>query len=358
MATTGLTRELRRVDWGAAERRASLLCLPAIAIGLIGGLAAGHRSAALVIAGSAQSVGFGAFQRRLWFRGGPMVLATLGMALSAAVGEMAANLPWTLLLLVTFWAFCYGMSDAISSPASWVGQQCCVFLIVSGAVPDTPHGAVLRAGGVLAGGLLQFLCILLLWRFFAPARTTYSDPIVHAPGWQRRAGLENLTFRSATFRYALLLALTGFVAQGLAHLVHFPNAYWIPMIALIIMKPDLLLTNARSIARLGGTFVGAVVATLIAMTLRPDGIWLSMLIVVSMYLAYALQNVNYALYAIPLTSYIAFILALGKTPEAATAEHRVIATAIAGSVAMVIHAIYVREELHRIARTFLPRTAA
>src|ERR1700729_4505755 len=110
MATTALTRELRRVDWEAAEWRASLLCLPAIAIGLIGGLAAGHRSAALVIAGSAQSVGFGAFPRRLWFRGGPMVLATLGMTLSAAVGERAGNLPWAPLLLVTSRAFCYGRS--------------------------------------------------------------------------------------------------------------------------------------------------------------------------------------------------------------------------------------------------------
>ena len=358
MATTGLTRELRRVDWEAAEWRASLLCLPAIAIGLIGGLATGHRFAALVIAGSAQSVGFGAFQRKLWFRGGPMVLATLGMALSAVVGEMTAHLPWTLLVLITFWAFCYGMSNAISSPASWVGQQCCVFLIVSSAVPGTTHAAVLRAGGVLAGGLLQFLCILLLWRFFAPARTTYSDPIVHPPGWQRRAILENLTFRSATFRYALLLALTGLVAQGLAHRMHFPNAYWIQMTALIIMKPDLLLTNARSIARLGGTFVGAALATLVAMTLRPDGIWLSLLIVVSIYLAYALQNVNYALYAVPLTAYIAFILAVARTPEANTAEHRVIATAIGGAVAMVLHAIYVREELQRVARNFLPNEAA
>jgi hypothetical protein len=107
MATSGLTHELRRVDWDAAEWRASLLCLPAIAIALISALAAGHRFAAVVIAGSAQSVGFGAFQRRLWFRGGPMVLATLGMALSAAVGELAANLPWAMLLAVTFWAFCY-----------------------------------------------------------------------------------------------------------------------------------------------------------------------------------------------------------------------------------------------------------
>jgi uncharacterized membrane protein YccC len=357
MAATGLTHELRRVDWDAAEWRASLLCLPAIAIALIGALSVGHRFAAVVIAGSAQSVGFGSFQRPLWFRGGPMVLATLGMALSAAVGELAAHVPWAMLVLVTFWAFCYGMSNAISSPASWVGQQCCIFLIVSSAVPGTPDEAALRAAGVLVGGFLQFFCILLLWRFFAPARSTYSEPGIHTPGWQRRAILKNLTFRSSIFRYALLLALTGLISQGIAQWLHFPNGYWIPMTALIIMKPDLLLTNARSIARVGGTFAGAALATLVAATLRPDGIWLSVLIILSMYLAYALQNVNYALYAIPLTSYIAFILAVGRTPETSTAEHRVIATAIAGAVAMVIHALYVREELHRIARSLLPKPA-
>jgi hypothetical protein len=355
MATNGLTHELRRVDWNTAEWRASLLCLPAIAISLIAALAAGHRFAALVIAGSAQSVGFGAFQRRLWFRGGAMVLATLGMALSAAVGELAANLPWVLLLLVTFWAFCYGMSGAISSPASWVGQQCCIFLIVSSAVPGAPAQATLRAAGVLAGGLLQFLCILFLWRFCPPARTTVSDPVLHPPGWQRRAVIENLTFRSSTFRYALLLALTGFVSQAIAQQVHFPNAYWIPMTALIIMKPDLLLTHARSIARIGGTLVGAALATLLAVTLRPDGIWLSVLIVGSMYVAYSLQNVNYALYVVPLTAYIAFILAVGRTPEISTATHRVVATSIAGVVAMVLHSLYVRGELQRIAQSFLPR---
>jgi len=142
MATMGLTHELRRVNWEAAEWRASLLCLPAIAIALVGSLALGHRSAALVMAGSAQSVGFGAFQRPLWFRGGPMVLATLGMALSAAVGELAANRPWELLVLVTFWAFCYGMSGAVSSPASWVGQQCCIFLVVSSAVGYPASGGI------------------------------------------------------------------------------------------------------------------------------------------------------------------------------------------------------------------------
>jgi uncharacterized membrane protein YccC len=91
------------------------------------------------------------------------------------------------------------------------------------------------------------------------------------------------------------------------------------------------------------------------MVLRPDGIWLSLLIVGSMYLAYALQNVNYALYVVPLTAYIAFILAVGRTPERSTAAHRVVATAIAGALAMVLHSLYVRGELRRIAQSFLPR---
>src|SRR6201996_2256947 len=176
MATTGLTHELRRVDWDAAEWRSSLLCLPAIAIALIGALAAGHRFAALVIAGSAQSVGFGSFQKRLWFRGGPMVLATVGTAVSATVGELVANHHLALVLLAMVWAFAYGMSGAISSPASWVGQQCCIFLVVSSYLPGTPREAALRAAGVLAGGLLQFACIMTLWRFFAPARSTQEDP--------------------------------------------------------------------------------------------------------------------------------------------------------------------------------------
>ena len=358
MATTGLTHEIRRVDWAAAEWRSSLLCLAAIAIALMAGLGLGHRSAAMVMAGAAQSVGFGAFQRRLWFRGGPMVLATLGMALSAAVGELAANHPVALLLAVTFWAFCYGMSGAISSPASWVGQQCCIFLIVSSAVPGTPYQAGVRAAGVLAGGTLQFLLVLLAWRFFPPARTTYADPVIHPPGWQRRAVVSNLTFRSEIFRYALRLALTGLAAESIALSARFHNAYWIPMTALIIMKPDLLLTNARSIARMGGTLAGAGLATLVATVLRPSGVWLSLLVVVSIYFAYALQNVNYALYAIPLTGYIAFILAVGRTPEHRTAEYRVIATAIGGAVAMMVHALHVRAELRRLPRSLFPEGSA
>jgi hypothetical protein len=108
MATSGLTRELRRVDWQAAAWRASLLCLPAIAIGLIGGLATGHRFAALVIAGSAQSVGFGAFQRKLWFRGGPMVILSGVAELAGAAGlfirltERIASLCIALLMIAIF----------------------------------------------------------------------------------------------------------------------------------------------------------------------------------------------------------------------------------------------------------------
>jgi hypothetical protein len=348
MAGAGLGQEIRRVEWEHAEWGGALLCLPAVALALAIGLGTGHRGVALAMAGSAQSVGFGSFQRRLWFRGGSMVLATLGMSLSAAVGVLGANHPLAMLLLVPLWAFCYGMSGAISSPASWVGQQCCIFLIVSSAVQGSPQQAAMGGLGVLAGGTLQLLFVLLLWRAFPPAHSTLTDPKIHPPGWQVRAVLENLTPNSEIFRYAMQLAFTGLAAEAIALAAHFHNSYWIPMTALIIMKPDQLLTNARSIARLAGTLVGAGLATLLAGAMRPDGLWLSVLIVASIYFAYSLQNVNYALYAVPLTSYIAFILAVGRTPERATAEHRVVATAIAGALAMVVHALHVRAEQRRL----------
>ena len=202
MATTGLTCTSFAV-WTGTQRSGVPACsaFQPSPLRLIAAPRAGHRFAALVIAGSAQSVGFGAFQRRLWFRGGPMVLATLGMALSAAVGELAGKLPWVILVLVTFWAFCYGMSGAISSPASWVGQQCCLFLVVSSAVQGTPHQAALRAAGVLIGGFPadSFASCCCGISFLQRAAPATAEPGIHtAEAGSEEPSCRTLTFRSST----------------------------------------------------------------------------------------------------------------------------------------------------------------
>jgi uncharacterized membrane protein YccC len=175
-----------------------------------------------------------------------------------------------------------------------------------------------------------------------------ADPVSNPPGWQVRAVLENLTPQSEISRYALRLAMTAIVSMILYHSLPFPNAYWVPMTALIILKPDWLLTQSRAIARLGGTMIGAGLATLIAEFLRPGDAWLISLVLIFVYAAYAMQNVNYGIFAVWLTGYIAFLLAIGQLPPRGTVEHRVVATAIGGAVAMLVHAIHMRLEQRRL----------
>jgi hypothetical protein len=56
---------------------------------------------------------------------------------------------------------------------------------------------------------------------------------------------------------------------------------------------------------------------------------------------YALLRVNYALFSMLITGYIALLFAFGGLPEPLVALDRIIATAIGGSVALAAHFLYI-----------------
>ncbi len=342
LAVSGYRQEVRQFVWSAFEPRAALLPLPAIAIALIVGLALGHPQAAMVAAGGAQTAGFGAFQKPLWFRAGPIVISTLGMAISATLGCLLSDQLVVLIAVAVLWAFVYGMMGAISSPAQWVGQQCCTFLVISSAFPSNYTEAAMRGMGVLAGGLLQSLLILVLWTFCQPARSSVANEETHPPGWRLRAIRENLKPESPILHFAIRLSGIAVVSIVTYRLLGFPNAYWIPMTALILPKQDVHATLLRGISRVGGTIVGAGLATLLAIVVRPYSGLLILLVLLFIWAAYALQNVNYAAFVVMLTCYIAFDLAIGKQPEALTAWHRILATTVGGFIAIAAHFIHLR----------------
>lgn len=299
----------------------------------------------MVAAGGAQTAGFGSFQKPLLFRAGPMVLATIGMSMSTVVGSMAHSTA-ALVVIAMLWAFLYGMCNAISSPAAWVGQQCCTFLVVSSAFPNTPEQALLRGLGVLAGGLLQSLLVLFFWKFTPPAASAIDTPDTHPPGWRLRALRANFTLKSGTCRYAIRLSFVAAISVAIYRHLHFQNAYWIPMTALIIPKPELFLTAERVVSRILGTIVGGGIATALASTFRPQGMLLAVLVIVFIWAAYSLQNVNYGLYITFLTGYIAFLLAIGHLPEQEVAAHRIFATALGGIITLSAFLINSKLEQH------------
>jgi uncharacterized membrane protein YccC len=232
------------------------------------------------------------------------------------------------------------MAGAISLPMQWVLQQCCTFLVVSSAFSAGVDAALLRGAGVLAGGFIQFLLIKALWGFFTPAETAVPDPINHPPGWRLAALRENFTIDSPVLRFALRLSFIAVVSVAVYRSLDFKNAYWIPMTALLVPKPDKFATLQRDVARVLGTIAGAGFATLLAVAVHPQLWMLVVLVGVFMWAAYAFQNVNYAAFVVMLTGYIAFLLAIGRQPETLTVWHRIIATIIGGLVAMMAYFIY------------------
>ena len=104
-------------DWTRFVPYERYLCLPAIAVSLLSGLAAHHPGAGTIAGGGAISVGFGSFQSIRNSRIAPMLLASLGMFAAAFVGTMAGHSVFVLACFSALWGFVYGLLLPHSGPA-------------------------------------------------------------------------------------------------------------------------------------------------------------------------------------------------------------------------------------------------
>jgi uncharacterized membrane protein YccC len=311
-------------DWSQFTPRHGLVCLPAIAIVVLGSVLLHHPVAATVAGGGAVSVGFGSFQRiknsRLW----PMLLACLGMFISALFGTMAGYSSFLLVILAGIWGFSYGMLAAIGGGAAWAGLQCVIAMLVASGYPQTFKHALVRALLILGGGLFQTLSIILLHRAAPSPDSTTAQAC-------------NPIRRSSAYRYALRLAISLALCVELVRHFGFANGYWAPMTAVLVLKPDFHRTLTRGVARVLGTLAGAALATIIVSALQPGMVTVAMLVISLVWLCYSLVQVNYALYAACLTVYVVFLLALSGLPEGTAVTHRAINTAIGGGFALLAY---------------------
>jgi uncharacterized membrane protein YccC len=78
----------------------------------------------------------------------------------------------------------------------------------------------------------------------------------------------------------------------------------------------------------------------IASSLRPGPHALVILVLVFAWVCYAVLNVNYALFAAGVTSYVVFLLALAGLPETAIIRHRAVNTLAGGALALLFHALF------------------
>ena len=323
------------------------MCIWAIALCLGVGIAVGHPGGGLIAAGGAMTVGFGAMQSIDGSRFVPMIGASVGMALSTLIGMVAGHQNYFLVVTCAIWGFGYGLLTTRAAGVSWVGQQCVVTLLVASAYPFGPRQAAIRASLVLAGGAVQILFTSIQLRVL---RTLHQD--LYA--FLRHSLEEKTAFRlsmAASFRrvlgenappnpifhFGIRLAIVLALSAEIYRRMQVPSGYWIPMTALLVLKPAFNETVKRALARIAGTLVGAVLTSYLVAHLQPTPAMLAVLVVLFAFLAYSMLNVNYAVFTMFLTAYIVFLLALANLPGPVIAHRRAVCTITGGVLALVVH---------------------
>jgi Fusaric acid resistance protein-like len=346
-------------EWDKLSLRTDAIFMCAIAICVFVGIAVGHPGAGLIAAGGAMTVGLGAKQGIDDSLLLPMIFVSLGMAFSTFVGMIAGHANYILVPIAALWAFGYGMLSDRPSGYGWVGQQCVVVLVVASAFPFSPKAAAIRASLILAGGAVQILCSTLLLHLFKELR-------VNLLSLARYVRTENLLLRAtmmdaarslrpgnelhSALPYATRLAITMSVSTMIYTKLQFASGYWIPMTALLVLKPGITDTANRAIARTLGTIAGGILASFALAHITPSTYILAGCTVFFAWLAYGTLNVNYALFSTCLTAYIVFLLSLAGVPSALIAERRAVCTAIGGALALGLRLIVIRHRKRALAQ--------
>ncbi|WEK49919.1 MAG: FUSC family protein [Candidatus Kaistia colombiensis] len=312
-----------------------IACMPAMAICLAAGIAIGRPDFGLVAASGAFSVGFGAFQRFTAVRAAPMFFAMVGMTVAAWLGSFSGSyMPLMLLFAAVAGALCGG-ANAAGPAAWWITLQWAIAFFVADAYPSDMAGALGRAGLIFGGGVLQIALVTTGW-----ALVGKSAIIREHDGTERWQDLfavmgHRLTGGSDTARIAIGTALLAVLTTVMTKTATIPNGYWIPVTALIVLKPQSDKTVERAVFRICGTVAGAGIATLIAALLRPDEGMLAVLVVALAGVAYSMQRSGYAAFVASVTACVAFLVSLAGLPEVEVVKHRIVATVIGGLLALV-----------------------
>jgi uncharacterized membrane protein YccC len=92
--------------------------------------------------------------------------------------------------------------------------------------------------------------------------------------------------RAQTFRHTVRLSLTGTLAVALYELFHIPYGYWITLVAVTVLQPQLSVTRQRAIWGIAATVVGGIIAALLMVSVHTM-LFLDLLLIVSGVIAFS-----------------------------------------------------------------------
>jgi len=328
-----LLANILALDTSRLSFRGALICMPAVTVLLLSGLLTGHLRIGVIAAAGAFSVGFGSFQQIGSRRVLPMIAAAAAICVSSWIGAFSGLSPIWSTCVVTLAGALYAAISFCNPGISWLTLQALIWLVISTAYPAHGNEIPVRGSWLLAGGLLQTLLVVVIWKVTGPG------PVYAGSGGQEPGPFESIhaafASQSPQTWYAIRAALTLAAGMILYRVVPFLLAYWIPMTVVLVLKPDRQQRVARTLQRMLGTIIGAALASWIGLELQETRIVLALLVLLFAGAAYSLLFVNYGIFSACLSSYVICLLTLGGLPQKSVIEHRVLAT-VMGSALVII----------------------
>ncbi|MDJ1133372.1 FUSC family protein [Streptomyces iconiensis] len=155
-----------------------------------------------------------------------------------------------------------------------------------------------------------------------------------------RAFRRELHWTSPIMRHALRVSAVASAGYLLGKALPPVHGYWIPLTAVMVLRPDFSRTYQRGVGRLVGTLIGVALGGTV-MALVSPGIYLSAaLAVASVASLYLLMRTGYAIASVCTGAYVVFLLGILGAEWSQTAYERVGLTALGGVLAMLSYALF------------------
>ena len=181
----------------------------------------------------------------------------------------------------------------------------------------------------LIGSALVVAYLTVVW--LARSRRAQQAPVADLiPGSTQPVPLSRPVIMFAVLR-AVVIAITVAIAFGL----HTPNADWMPIAALVAMKPSLAETTLVAEQRVAGAVIGAALAALVLLTVD-NKIALEVVIVVLGVLAASIRVVNYAWYCAAVAGAVLIAIDLPHPSNLADEGRRVLFTLIGVGIGVLV----------------------
>jgi uncharacterized membrane protein YccC len=143
----------------------------------------------------------------------------------------------------------------------------------------------------------------------------------------------NLTFDSVALRHALRYGTMTAVGVVVFRAASLPKGYWVALTIAVILKPYAGITLQRTLLRIGGTLLGALLAVTITASVRSDWATVALMVPLAV-IAFSFQPLNYGLWVIFFTPLVILVTEVGHPGQWTLAGWRIADTFIGAGLAL------------------------